>query len=919
MSAEGHATESLSAAARPDPDALLARVDAEASQARRGRLRIFFGASAGVGKTYAMLAAARRRQTSGGAVLAGVVETHGRPETAELLAGLPRLPARRTEHQGQWLEDFDLDGALARRPPLILVDELAHSNAPGARHPKRWQDVEELLAAGIDVDTTVNVQHLESLNDVVGGITGIRVRETVPDRIFDRADRIVLVDIPPEELLQRLAEGRIYLPDQAERAIRNFFRRGNLIALRELALRRTAERVDTEMLALRRGHPGEPVWATRGAVLACVGPGPGGAAVVRAAARLSTGAPEGAWHAVQVRQAGDSTQDASALALARSLGAQVHRITAGDVAAALAAHARAHNLPRLVLGRRSPGGALPALLRRLRPDLGERLASLAPELELTRVGLLGPTLPPSHGPSASPGSNPDSRPAARPAPGVATSATPAAAGRSAAGLVGAAVACALATLLAALLPTSVDLTNVAMLFVLAVIGVAATLGRGPALLATFLSVALFDFCFVPPRLSFAVSDVRYLLTFGVLLAVGLIAGQLTAGLRQQARAADARERSVASLYALARELSGALLPAQIEESVDRFCHQALGQRARLLTLDESGRVVLPADAPPEVDAAIAQWALDHGQAAGQGTDTLALARARYLPLAAPQRARGVLALVPGTPGSRPDPEAEATEQAVAGLAAVALERQHFVAVAQSATVQIESERLRNSVLSALSHDLRTPLGALVGLAESLRLSGLSGDERASLHEALKAQAGRLVGLVDNLLDMARLQAGGLALRRAWVPLEEVIGASLAPLGAQMDEHPLHLDLPEDLPPADVDPVLFERVLGNLLENAAKYTPPSCTVTLRARHEAGKLRITVEDQGPGLPPGREEALFDKFTRGNAEDSIPGVGLGLAICRAIVQAHGGTIHASQRPGGGARFTIELPQGRAPEGPA
>ncbi len=899
--------------ARPDPDALLAQVQHAEAAARRGRLKIFFGASAGVGKTYAMLSAARDALAQGVPLVVGLVETHGRTETEALLAGLPLLARQDVAYRGRVLKEFDLDAALAfgaqhaggAQPPLVLLDELAHSNAPGSRHPKRWQDVDELLAAGIDVWSTMNVQHLESLNDIVGAITGIRVWETVPDTLFDAADEVVVVDLPPDELLARLAAGKVYLPQQAERAAAHFFRKGNLIALRELALRRTADRVDTQMQHWRRASGGpaasQRAWPTRDALLACVGPGAGGEAVVRSTARLAaqTDLP---WHAVfieapsQQRVAdAERAQALRALRLAQELGASIATPPGAEVGEALVRYAREHNLSRLVLGR-APGrrrwpGAAPLI---------DRLATLAPEMDALQVPLPKDDrlAPAARSPAA------DSVQKA-PWPGYAL----------------AAAACVLLALAVTPLARVLELTNIVMLFLLLVVGVALRLGRGPAVLAAFLGVALFDWFFVPPHFSFAVSDVQYLITFAVMLLVALVVGQLTAGLRAQARAASERERRVRGLYLMSRELSAALLPQQVAEIAARFLGTEFGARSALLVADDADRLQLQADATAEVDMAVAQWSFDKGEPAGPGTHTLAASGCLMLPLKAPMRLRGVLAVQPAQ-AALLGPEQRQLLDTCASLLAISLERIHYIQVAQASTLQIESERLRNSLLSAISHDLRTPLAALVGLADTLGLTPPPlPAPQAEIAGAIRASALRMNALVTNLLDMARLESGAVQLRREWQPLEEVLGSALAAAGAALAAHPVEVHLADALPLLHLDAALIERVLVNLLENAAKYTPPGTPIRVVAAPAGAQVRLTVDDDGPGLPPGREEAVFEKFERGHKEAATPGVGLGLAICRAIVQAHGGRIHGENRLENGrvagARFVIELPRGEPPAG--
>jgi two-component system, OmpR family, sensor histidine kinase KdpD len=893
---------------RPDPDLLLAKVKRQEDEARRGKLRIFFGSSAGVGKTYAMLVAARKLKEEGRDVVIGVVETHGRAETAALLADLEILPPKSMSYRGKDLGEFDLDAALLRRPSLMLVDELAHSNVQGVRHPKRWQDVEELLAAGIDVFTTLNVQHLESLNDVVGGITNVRVWETVPDTVFDEADEVILVDIPADELLERLRAGKVYVPQQAERAANNFFRKGNLMALRELALRRTAERVEGDVQAYRVDKSIGSVWKTANALLTCVGPDAGAERVVRAAARLA-GQLNAEWHAVYVETPGLQRLPAvrrekilGTLALAKDLGATTAVIADADVAMSVIAYARGHNLSKLVIGR-DPG-------RRLWPwqrSSGQKLALLAPDIDLIEIGRTDGAM--RNGDSGS-------APAWPAAPGAESGDRH---GLKQLRYLWAALACVAVTLVSMPLAAHFDRSNIVAIFILTVVLIAVRFGRGAAALAAVLSVCSFDFFFVPPRFSFAVSDVQYILTFIIMLAVGLITGQLTAGLRFQARVAAHREERAGSLYEIARDLSGAVQIDQVVKISDESIERTFRASAALLLPNAAGQLAQTsprADAALAVDSGIAQWAFDRGQPAGFGTDTLPGSEVLYIPLRAPTRARGVLAVKARNRRLLRIPEQRQLLDTFAALIAIALERVHYVEVAQDAVVRMESERLRNSLLAALSHDLRTPLTVLVGLAESLTLTKppLSPAQLESA-AAIQDEARRMSTLVSNLLDMARIESGEVKLNLQWQPLEEVVGSALNAARAMLKQHLVEAHVPRDLPLVRIDALLIERVLVNLLENASKYTPPGSRIVLAAEVIEDQLSVSVSDDGPGLPLGREESVFQKFTRGERESATPGVGLGLAICRAIVESHQGKIVATHRPGGGARFTFTLPLGDPP----
>ncbi|MGU3777437.1 DUF4118 domain-containing protein [Burkholderia metallica] len=923
---------------RPDPDQLLDKLQRDEEKQRRGQLKIFFGASAGVGKTYAMLQAARQRLQECVDVVVGIVETHGRGETAALLDGLDVLPLARIDYRGRTLAEFDLDGALARRPQLILVDELAHSNVQGARHLKRWQDVYELLDAGIDVYTTVNVQHLESLNDVVGAITGIRVWETVPDRVFDAADEVTLVDLPAEELLERMRDGKVYLAQQAERAVRNFFRKGNLIALRELALRRTADRVDAQMREYRADRSIQRIWQARERLLVCVGPGPEAPTLVRAAARLAASL-KADWIAVYVetprlQRLPDAQRQRTldALKLAAELGAETATLAGADAVAALIGYAKVRNVSKLVAG----GSPKVGLMRRFARPFGEQLAERAGDVDLMLIRATASD-------------------EARAAPLDARARD----WRNAFAQFGthrspprhyvyAAAICAAITVLASLVSERLDLTNLVMLYLLGVVFSAVRLGRGPGVLQSFLSVAAFDYFFVPPRMSFSVSDTQYLLTFFGMLLTSLVISHLTSTLTRQASVAQRRERRTGAIYAMARELGAALTTEQIVEIGSRHVGEVFRARVAFLLPDSADKVRQKIEEPDaavtltgaDLDSDVGQWVYDQQKPAGRGTDTLPATAALYLPLKAPMRTRGVLAVASREPRELEVPEQQRMLDAFAAQIALALERVHYVEIARDALVNMESERLRNSLLSAISHDLRTPLTTIVGFSSMLangRAVAQGGDAAAAervaqregeLVDAIHDEALRMTGIVTNLLDMARLQAGSLQLKRQWSLLEETVGAALAACKRVLARHPARVALPADLPLLQMDAVLMERLFTNLFENAAKYTPPDTPLDIGAERVSDDgqpfVRVHVDDHGPGLPAGMETRIFDKFTRGEKESATPGIGLGLAICRAIVEAHGGKIGALNRtaPDGhvtGARFWFTLPVETPPAAPA
>ncbi|MBV8047717.1 MAG: sensor histidine kinase KdpD [Paludibacterium sp.] len=889
---------------RPDPDELLNQLKRDEAVAQRGRLKIFFGACAGVGKTYAMLSAAQERVAAGGKVVAGVVETHGRKETEEKLVGLELLPLKEIDYKGHKLKEFDLDAALALKPPLILIDEFAHSNVPGSRHPKRWQDVDELLAAGIDVYTTLNVQHLESLNDVVGQITGIVVRETLPDKVFDSAEEVALVDLPPEELIGRLHAGKVYIAHQAKRAVDNFFRKGNLLALRELALRRTADRVDAQMRAYRADQEIKPVWQARERLLICLGPAPGGEKLVRSAKRMAANL-DADWIVAYVetpalQRLSKAKRDhiLKVLKLAQELGAETSVLAGADLAETVEAYAVTRNVSKLVLGK-SPRSRWSQMMR---PTLVDELSRRHSEFDIYVVGGDVNVEEEEEGKSRfrSAGGLYEEHEAQE---------------KKRVGYLAALAVTAATTALAAVLVPLLDLSNIIMIYLMVVVGIAVRFGRGPGVMASFLSVAVFDFFFVPPRMSFTVSDTQYLLTFIVMLTVALTISQLTARMSFSVRIATQRERRTRSLYDLGRELAGALTAQQILD-IGTSHVEALFQARCEMLIPNSQEQVRAAGEGGIADAGVAQWVYDHQQPAGLGTDTLPSNAALYVPLKAPMRTRGVLALVPPDPHQVFIPEQQRLLETCAAQIALALERVHYVEVAQDAIVAMESERLRNSVLSAISHDLRTPLTTMVGLS-TLLAQALPRERQLEVAHSIHDEALRMNNLVTNLLDMARLQSG-VRLNKQWQLLDDVVGSALRSADTALAGHQLQVELSANLPLLAFDEVLIERVLVNLLQNAGKYTPPGSTIRLAADVSGSAVSISVCDDGPGVPAGLESRLFDKFTRGTSESPTPGVGLGLAICRSIVEAHGGVISAANREPHGACFTFTLPLGHPPRVP-
>ncbi|MBI0533299.1 MULTISPECIES: sensor histidine kinase [unclassified Sphingomonas] len=876
---------------RPDPDALLEATKGNDEHSKRGQLKIFFGACAGVGKTFAMLQAARQAQADGVRVGVGIVETHGRKETEALVAGLPILPRRALPANGRSATEFDLDGALASAYELLIVDELAHTNVAGSRHAKRWQDVEELLDAGMDVYTAFNVQHLDSLNDIVGGIIGIRIRETVPDRIFDAATDVVLVDLPTDDLLARLNAGKVYLPVSVERARQNFFRRGNLIALRELALRRVADRVNADVRTYRVSHAIKTVWPTQELLMVCVSAHRSQEKLVREAGRLAQRL-QAKWIVVHVDQpfhGDDAGSRATLLTIAKTAqaaGAEFVNIPGQDVTETLLDYARKRNATKLIVG--NPARRR---LKPFRPRLQEHLARANPE-----IGLLLLSIDEVAG-----------RPRPRWLP-VEPQGT-----LSAIGI--ATLACGGATFLASRLLSVFDLANVVMVFLVTVVLVAMRLGRAAGAWAALLSVACFDFFFVEPRLSFTVNDTQYLFTFALMLGVAIVIGQLAARLRSEARVARAGERRASALARIARDLSSAI---KVEQVV-KICREALtplfGTQILLLIPDKNERLMVTQDAML-VDSSTAQWAFDHNQEAGLGTQTLSAANALYLPLKASMAVRGVLAILPDRGTLPTDPDDRRLLDAVCSTTGLTLERIHFMEVAQETLVRMEGEQLRNALLSAVSHDLRTPLTVIRGLAETLEHSKeLAEEDRSDIARSIRLRADELKRLVANLLDLARMQSEGVRLNKEWNSLSEIVGSAVAQARQYLQPRQVRTSLPADLPLVEVDATLIQRVLINLFDNAAKYTPSESIVMVRAAATGETMYLIVEDDGPGLPVTEPDKLFEPFARGQKESAVSGVGLGLALCRSIVAAHGGSIRASARKPHGAAFEIRLPLGVAP----
>lgn len=890
---------------RPDPDELLRRVQVEESKKKRGRLTIFFGAAPGVGKTFAMLQEAgfllevERRD-----VVVGIVETHGRFETTTLLAGFERLPRKSVPYGGTTLEELDLDAALARKPSLLLLDELAHTNAPGSRHTKRWQDAEELLEAGIEVYTTLNVQHVESLNDVVAQITGVVVRETVPDAVIDAADDIKLVDLPPDDLLERLREGKVYVPAQAERALENFFQKGNLLALRELALRKTAERVDAEMQEWRREHGVEKTWAATDRILVCIGASPYSANLLRVGRRMAAGL-RAHWFAVNVEtpatlrlNPADRARVSQNLRLAEQLGAETVTLTGERPAKEILRFARERNVTKIVVGK-------PRVLRwrdRFGTSFVDELLLGSGEIDIySTVG------------------EPEKEPIAR-----ATNADDKELDDRRGGYLAAALMTVAVTGLTLTVFGRAHAADVVMTYLLGIVIIATRFGYRASIASCVLSVLAFDFFFIPPYLTLSVSDIRHFATFAVMLIVAVVIATLTQRVRDQAEVARRSERRTRLLYAMSRELSRTEGLIALMRVGARHIEQVFDAKIAIVAADKNGTIRADYatdgfDPPIREDEGVFRWVLAHRQQAGLGTGTLSGSRGFYVPLVASGAegaAFGVLGIYADERRRFEDPEQQRLADAFATQLTTSVERARLAEETERVRVEVETEQLRSALLSSVSHDLRTPLAVMRGAASTL----VDDDERLAkgprrdLAAAILEEAERLDRQVRNLLDMTRLESGGVHLRKEWQSLQEVIGGAFNRIESRLAGRTVSISAPADLI-APFDGVLIEQVVVNLLENASKYTPEATSIDVTARKDDGEVVVGVSDHGPGVPADERERIFDKFHRGPSERTKGGVGLGLTICRAIVTAHGGRIWVEPREGGGASFKFALPLEGAP----
>jgi two-component system sensor histidine kinase KdpD len=883
---------------RASPEALLALAKKEG----RGHLKIFLGAAPGVGKTYAMLTSARVEKVGGRDVVAGLVETHGRRETEALLEGYEVLPRQSIIYRNQVMKEFDVDAALARRPSLLLVDEYAHTNVPGSKHPKRWQDINELLEAGIDVWTTLNIQHLESLNEVIQQITKVRVRETVPDSVFDKADEIVLVDFPPDELLKRLAEGKVYVQETAERAVQSFFKPQNLTALRELALRRAAERIDSALVDRMQAQAIEGPWAAGERILACIGPDPYSLGIVRTAKRLAD-LMDAPWIAVTVEKPGHPLKEAhrrrvdEALKLAETLGADTSTLVGNDLIAELLRFARFENVTQIVIGR-SRGGLIAQLFGRSLPhELVRRADDIAIHVVTGRA---------------------ESESRFR-FPRLSLPTDFAIAPYAWSTLV-----VAIAVLVGEVMTMVTLFPNVSMIFLMAVLFPAVLFGIWPAIYASFLSFLGYNFFFIEPLYTLTVAQPHELFALFVFLAVAIITSTLAGRIREQAQTAANRMRATRRLYEFTKKLSALVSLDAITEAAATEINASLG-RPTVVLRAEDGVLMLCAAWPPEdaLDTAsmtAARWAFEKDEPAGSATSTLPIVPWYFVPLRTPRSRVGVLGIGQASADEALDSESRALFDALAEQTAAALERASLAREMVTARTAAETERVRNTLLASISHDFRTPLASILGSATSLLEYGkkLTPDTQKDLLVQIKSEAEGLDEMIRNLLAITRIDAGVLELRQDWVDLREVVERTVSAARRRGAEQKISVNMPDNMPPVRADATLAEQAIGNVVGNAVKHTPPGANVAVDGEVTDDAVVIRVTDDGPGIPAEVLPRVFEKFFRAPSSDAAraegsEGTGLGLAIAKGIMEAHGGSISAASPAdvGHGTRMIMTFPR--------
>lgn len=877
---------------RPNPEKLLKRIKDEEQKEQRGKLKIYLGAAPGVGKTYTMLQDAIAKRAQGLDVVVGIVESHSRKEIQNLLKDFEILPLESVDYHGKQLKEFDIDAALRRNPALILVDEMAHTNAPGLRHNKRWQDIKELLDRGINVYTTLNVQHVESLNDVVSQIIHTRVKETVPDSMLEIADTIELVDLPPEELLKRLQEGKVYLPAQAELAADNFFRPGNLSALRELALRTTAERVSAQVLLYRQGLGIQHIWPTREKILVCAGSRPGSAKIIRAARRMANSL-EAEWIAVHVDtpKLTDSEEEKSTaiqnLRFAEQLGAHTKILTGTNIVKEIMDFAHEQNITKIILGKK----VKPKWKELIFGSLADDLIRNSGEIDVYVITGDSSDFPP-------------------PKPVTSKRDIPWKVYAISLGVI------AIATAINLLLYPYIRSSNLIMVYLLSVTGVALFGRTGPSVLASILSVLAYGFFFIPPFFTLAFNDYQVIFTLLGMLLVSQVISHLAILSRKQTETARLAERHTAALHTLSRQLASTRGIDKLLETATRYISDMFDSEV-IAMLPENNQLVVHAryrteEELSEKENGVAQWVYDLGQMAGLGTDTLPFSDALYVPLSASQGSIGVLRIHPTKPQHLFTPEQMHLLEACANQIALALEVDRLHEQTQKSELDIESGRVHNKLLQTVSHDLRTPLVAIMGAASTLIEMEGKLDDRAhkKLINEIYVESEQLNRLINNLLQITYLEAETIKLQKEPHSLKNVITTVINESSKKIGNKTIHTLLPSDLPQIPFDQTLIEEVFVNLIDNALKFTPTNSPIEISAVVINDYVQVNIEDKGPGIVPDEINKLFEKFYRGRKLSSERGLGLGLAICHSIIKAHGGEIWAENRIGGGAAFRFTLP---------
>ncbi|GAB6154040.1 sensor histidine kinase KdpD [Desulfosporosinus burensis] len=873
----------------------------------KGNLTIFLGAASGVGKTYAMLESALGKLSEGVDVVVGLVETHGRADTEAMLNGLTVIPRRSQEYVDRIFFEMDLDAVLTRRPQLVLIDELAHTNVEGSRHKKRYMDVKELLSAGINVYTTLNIQDLETLNDIVTQITGVAVRETVPDQVLEAASQIQLIDIPPEELIQRLKDGKVYVSDQETEGLKDFFRPGNINALRELALLYTAQRVDRQLESYRQVHGINGPWPTGEKILVCISASPFSAQLIRIAKRMAEKV-QGQLFAVHVETlrrlpSSEAEKDSIAknLRLAEELGAEVIGLTGNSVAEAILELARKRNVSQIIISKPAHtrfweiihGSVVDKVIRQsqgisIHVIPGRQQAVGKAQLKAVKNG-------------EEAGTKPQLWYSPKIVPYLASSLM----------IIG-------MTLVFTWVHPYLGLVNISLLYLLPILISAALWGTLPAIVTALMGTMAFDLFFVPPFFKFTVADLRYLISFAIFMLVGLITGTLSDRLKKQVNYSRQRENNISALYSLSRDIAAVDNLDAVLDCIVSNVSKTLEGQVMLLLPNEKAQLVLRKDSVlnnslDKCELSVATWVYERGLKAGHGTETLGTAKALYLPLSTEQGTQGVLGIKINESNAQFDPERIRLLEAFTGLAAIAINRVKLAEQARESLSLVESERLRTALFNSLSHDLRTPLasiiGAVTGLLEDKNVI-YSPEVRNELLKTILHGAERMNRFISNLLDMARLESGMLRLNKEWCDLQDIIGVAINRLGDTLTRRPLDIDIQEGLPLVQADGILIEQVLINLLDNALKYSEAASKIMISIRQQGNQLEIVVANRGHGIPEADLSKVFDKFYRLSSPLQVSGTGLGLAICKGLIEAHGGDIWAENNKLGGVTITFTLP---------